>query len=449
MDTLKAFVKANIWLLLVVIVLVVVLLQLIDPAPPREIVIATGSESGRYYELARSLERELSKDGVTLRIQSTAGSIDNLTLLTTEDSPVTIAFVQSGMDEVFDSGETVLRSLGSLYYEPIWLFYRTEQPVDLLSDLAGRRLSIGADGSGTQAVARFLLQENGLHDPALAPETFKFADTQAIDALLANEIDAAFFMMPAGSDAVRDLASQPGIDFLDMRRAESYRARYPFLSSVQISEGLLDLKGNLPKRGKTVLAATATVVVNDGFHPALTPLVLEALRAALGQGGLLEKRGQFPSSAHVDYPLTDEAEHYFEYGPPFLLRYLPFWAASLVDRMIMFAIPLMVLLIPLAKMAGPVYRWRVRYRIYHWYKFLRETDRRLVEGTLLENLDRERDKLKKLEKELASVEVPLSYSEELYHLREHVEYVTRRLDNLSDSAASSADRTEGRSQTAE
>lgn len=443
MDSLKAFVKANIWLLLVAVALVVVLIQFVDPAPPREIVIATGAESGRYFELAQRLERELRKEGVSLRILTTAGSIDNLHLLTADDKHVSIAFVQSGMEEVFDSGENILRSLGSLYYEPIWLFYRDGQPVHRLFDLAGRRLSIGALGSGTQAVARFLLRENGLHEPALAPETFEFTDAQATEALLAGEIDAAFFMMSAASAAVRDLASQPGIDFLDMRRAESYRARYPFLSSVLVSEGLLDLASNVPARDKSVLAATATVVVNDGFHPALTPLVLEALRSALGQGGLLEKRGQFPSAAYVGYPLTDEAEHYFQYGPPFLLRYMPFWAASLVDRMIMFAIPLMVLLIPLAKLAGPVYRWRVRYRIYRWYKFLRETDRRLVAGTLRENLVLEREKLDKLEKELASVDVPLSYSEELYHLREHVEYVTRRLDKLSRTSSPSGEQPTG------
>lgn len=285
MDSLKAFVKANIWLLLVAVALVVVLIQFVDPAPPREIVIATGAESGRYFELAQRLERELRKEGVSLRILTTAGSIDNLHLLTADDKPVSIAFVQSGMEEVFDSGENILRSLGSLYYEPIWLFYRDGQPVHRLFDLAGRRLSIGALGSGTQAVARFLLRENGLHEPALAPETFEFTDAQATEALLAGEIDAAFFMMSAASAAVRDLASQPGIDFLDMRRAESYRARYPFLSSVLVSEGLLDLASNVPARDKSVLAATATVVVNDAFHPALTPLVLEALRSALGQWG--------------------------------------------------------------------------------------------------------------------------------------------------------------------
>ncbi len=431
MDSIKAFLKANLWLALVALVLVVVLVQFIDPAPPKEITIATGGERGRYYELARRIETELGKEGVKLNILQTAGSAENLEMLTSPDSPVSIAFVQSGMEEVFDEGDAELRSLGSLFYEPIWLFFRNDAPLELLSDLAGRRVSIGIQGSGTRAVASFLMRENGLGEGA---EIVELQDEAAVAALRRGEIDAAFFMMSASSATIRSLASEPSIDFLDVRRFEAYKARYPFLSSVVVSEGLLDLQGNVPSESKTVLAAAATVVVNDRFHPSLTPLVLQALDSVLRPGGLLERRGEFPSAEYVGYPLTGEAQHYYKYGPPFLLRFMPFWAASLVDRLVMVIIPLMVLLIPLAKLAGPIYRWRVRYRIYRWYKFLRETDRKIVAGTIEENLEPEREKLAKLESELASVDVPLSYSEELYHLREHVEYVTRRLRALSPSA---------------
>lgn len=433
MDSVKAFLKANIWLALVALVLVVVLVQFIDPAPPKEITIATGGESGRYYELALRIESELHKEGVKLNILKTAGSAENLELLTAADGPVSIAFVQSGMEEVFDEGDVELRSLGSLFYEPIWLFYRSAAPLELLSDLAGRRVSIGIQGSGTRAVARFLMQENGLGEGEGGTRVVELNDEAAVAALRRGEIDAAFFMMSTSSATIRSLASEPGIDFLDVRRVEAYKARYPFLSSVVVSEGLLDLQVNIPSESKTVLAAAATVVVNERFHPSLTPLVLQALDSVLRDGGLLERRGEFPSAKYVGYPLTGEAQHYFKFGPPFLLRFMPFWAASLVDRLVMVVIPLMVLLIPLAKLAGPIYRWRVRYRIYRWYKFLRETDRKIVAGTIEEDLEPEREKLAKLESELASVDVPLSYSEELYHLREHVEYVTRRLRALSPS----------------
>ncbi len=423
----KTFLKANLWGFAVVALLVVVLFQFVDPAPPREITIASGSETGRYFELAHRLQYELRKEGVTLNILTTAGSEENLNLLTSEESPVSIAFVQSGMEEIFDAGEVSLHGLGSLYYEPIWLIYRKSLEVEFVSDLRNRKIAVGEQGSGTKAVAQFLLNENGLLFGAGKTELVEVGGEDAAARLESGEIDAGFFMVSAESDMIRRLIGIEGFDFLDMRRHEAYRARYPSLSSVPITEGLLDLKANLPPEDRVVLAAVATLVVNDQFHPSLTPIVLEAMKRVVSRGGVLEKRDEFPSKENVGYPLTKEADHYFEYGPPFLLRFMPFWAASLVDRLVILIIPLLVILIPLAKLAGPVYRWRIRSRIYKWYKFLRETDQKIIGGTIQENLDTERQRLEKLEDELASVEVPLSYSDELYHLRSHVEYVSRRL----------------------
>ncbi|MBK1880344.1 TAXI family TRAP transporter solute-binding subunit [Pelagicoccus mobilis] len=403
------------------------LFQFVDPAPPREITLASGSETGRYFELAKRLKYELRKEGVTLNILNTAGSEENLKLLTTEASPVSIAFVQSGIEDVFDAGESQLKGLASLYYEPIWLVYRKSIEVELVSDLRNRKIAVGEPGSGTKAVAQFLLNENGLLFGAGNTELVEVGGEDSVALLESGEIDAAFFMVSAESDMIARLIGMEGFDFLDMRRHEAYRARYRSLSSVPITEGLLDLKENRPPEDRVVLAAVATLVVNDQFHPSLTPIVLESLKRVLDEGGVLEHRGEFPSRDNVGYALTKEAEHYFEYGPPFLLRFMPFWAASLVDRLVILVIPLLVILIPMAKLAGPVYRWRIRSRIYCWYKFLRETDQKIIGGTIQEDLDTERMRLKKLEDELASVDVPLSYSDELYHLRQHVEYVSRRL----------------------
>lgn len=435
MSSLKNFLKANLWLFAVLVVVVIVLVQFVDPAPPKELTIASGSETGRYYELANRLKYELKKEGVTLNVLTTAGSEENLELLTDEESPVSIAFVQSGMEEIFDAGEVPLHGLSSLYYEPIWLIYRKALEVEFVSDLRNRKIAVGEQGSGTKAVAQFLLNENGLLFGAGKTELVEVGGEDAVALLEAGEIDAGFFMVSAESDMIRRLIAIEGFDFLNMRRHEAYRARYRSLSSVPITEGLINLKENLPPDNRVVLAAVATLVVNDKFHPSLTPIVLEAMRSVVSDGGVLEKRDEFPSRANVGYPLTKEADHYFEYGPPFLLRYMPFWAASLVDRLVILIIPLLVILIPLSKLAGPIYRWRIRSRIYRWYKFLRETDQKIVGGTINENLDTERERLEKLENELASVEVPLSYSDELYHLRQHVEYVSRRLKSIEAGRA--------------
>ena len=428
MNSLLAFLRANAWLALLFVVIAVALYQFVDPAPPRSLTMATGAEGGRYYALGNYLRAELAKEGVTLEVVPSAGSGDNMVHLADPDGAVSIAFVQSGMERVFDHGAAELSSLGSLYYEPIWLFYRSGLALESVTGLGGLRVAVGEPGSGTRAVGQYLLAENGLTGERVA--LVDVGGEQVVELLREGEVDAAFFTVSPESELLEELVGLPGVDFMDIRRSAAYTARYPFLSSVRISEGLLDLERNIPDTDRTTLASVATLVVNERFHPALTPLVLEVLSGPLRRGGVLERPGEFPSPNHVGYSLTREAQHYYEYGPPFLMRYLPFWAASLVDRLVIFVIPLLVILVPLSKIAGPLYRWRIRSRIYTWYRYLVETDRRIVEGAI-DDRKEERRKLDRLADELAEVEVPLSYSDELYHLKQHVEYVKRRLANDS------------------
>jgi len=427
MDAFKAFLKTNAWLALAVVLIALGLYRLVEPAPPKEMTMATGDEEGYYHALGQYLRDGLKREGVNLTLISTAGSGENMDLLTDPDGTVSIAFIQSGVEQIIDAGDAALASLGSLYYEPIWLFYRRTAALDTARDLRGLRVAVGAEGSGTRAVAEYLLAENGLLGEDTGLIVVEAGGEQAIELLRSGSIDAAFFTVSPQSDTIQTLIDMPEIDFLDMRRSAAYTARYPFLSSVSITEGLLDLERNIPPEDRVTLASTATLVVNDRFHPALTPLVLELLSRRLGEGGILERPGEFPSAHNVGFSLTKEAAHYFKNGPPFLLRYLPFWTASLVDRLVIFVVPLLVIVIPLIKLAGPIYRWRTRSRIYTWYRHLQETERRLAEGKI-GNLAKERHRLDAMTEELAAIDVPLSYADELYELKAHVAYVRSRLE---------------------
>jgi TRAP transporter TAXI family solute receptor len=428
MGSIKTFVKTNLWLAVAVVLIAIGLFQFVEPAPPRQITMATGDEDGYYHALGKYLQDGLQREGVDLRLVSTAGSSENMKLLADPDGPVSIAFVQSGMETIFDTGEAALASLGSLYYEPIWLFYRRAVSLDIARDLRGLRVAVGTEGSGTQALAEYLMAENGLSGTSDGFILVEAGGEEAVELLRSGDIDAAFFTVSPRSDTIRSLIDMPEIDFLDVRRSKAYTVRYPFLSSVSITEGLLDLARNIPPEDRTTLASTATLVVNDRFHPSLTPLVLELLSRQLRRGGMLEQPGEFPSARNVGFDLTKEAEHYFRNGPPFLLRYLPFWAASLVDRLIIFVVPLLVIIIPLIKLAGPLYRWRIRSRIYTWYRHLQEMESRLTEGKI-KNFAEEKHRLDTLTEELASVDVPLSYADALYELKQHVEYVRGRLES--------------------
>ncbi len=317
-----------------------------------------------------------------------------------------------------------------MFQEPLWLFQRREAKIDRLADLLALRVAIGGSGSGTEAVTGAILKANEISTEPLPAGWQARGGNAVANELLAGQLDAAFFVGPAENPLIQRLAASPELKLTGFRRAHAYEARIPFLKRVEVSEGLLNLAQNVPDQDLATLSPVATLVVNGDFHPALTPLILEAARSVMKSGSLLDAAGAFPSAEPRTLALQEDAGRYYKNGPPLLQRFLPFRIASLADRYIILLIPFIAILIPLLKSIGPLYRWRIRARIYRWYRYLREIDRRLDERTGSAELSSEIERLEQLEAELAKVEVPLSYYNELYELHLHLNYVIRRLRQL-------------------
>lgn len=428
---LKIMIMANLWIVPVVAGLIWALFQFVAPPPPMSASMATGSQGGAYQEFAERLKEELAKEGFELHLVPTSGSRDNLERLLAERPEVEIALVQSGLEEQLpEQDRQRLESLGAIYQEPLWLFHRRDLTIDRISDLLPLRLGLGGEGSGTRAASDAVLAVNAIL-PERYPENWQsIGGGKAARALMAGELDAAFFVGPAENNLVQQLASDPQITLAHFRRAAAYEARLHFLNRVTVEEGLLDLASNAPDRDIVTLSPVATLVVNDEFNPGLVPLFLAASREVLKNGSLLDPAGSYPRAEPPTFELHPDADHYYTKGLPILQRYLPFRIASLADRYIILLIPLIVVLIPLFKAVGPIYQWRIRARIYRWYKYLREVDRKLHAGSLPTELDSEIQRLEQLEDELATVEVPLSYTHELYELHMHLRYVIERLRAL-------------------
>lgn len=428
LNDLKIMILANLWIVPVVAGLIWALFQFVAPPPPMSASMATGTQGGAYQQFAERLKQELAKEGFELNLVPTSGSRDNLQRLLADDPQVEIALVQSGLERQLTTDQQhELKSLGAIYQEPLWLFYRRDVELDRIADLLPLRLGLGGDGSGTRAASDAILGANAIA-PEQHPETWQsIGGGKAARALIAGELDAAFFVGPAENTLVQQLAASPDIALAHFRRAAAYEARLPFFNQVKVGEGLLDLASNAPDRDIITLAPVATLVVNDDFNPGLVPLFLEASREVMRDGTLLDAAGTFPSAEPRTFDLHKDAVHYYDKGLPILQRYLPFRIASLADRYIILLIPLIVVMIPLLKAVGPIYQWRIRARIYRWYKYLREIDRKLHAGSLPDELDNEIARLEHLEDELASVDVPLSYSNQLYELHLHVRYVIERL----------------------
>ncbi|HSB82190.1 MAG TPA: TAXI family TRAP transporter solute-binding subunit [Candidatus Methylomirabilis sp.] len=397
----------------------VVAFQFVKPAPPTHLVIATGRTDGAYYQFALRYRELLARRGISLEVRATSGSVENIQLLEDPSKGVDVVFVQGGTGGTARSGELV--SLASLYFEPLWVFTRASLGAEDMNGLRGRRLAVGPEGSGTRAIAELLLDANGIAaDPTLL---LPLAGLEAAQALQAGSVDAAFFVASPQSAILREAIRLQGVALMSFQRADAYTRLYPFLTKLVLPRGTLNLQADLPPRDMLLLAPAASLVVRNDFHPALVDLLLGAATEVHGGAGMFERALQFPSAEYLEFPLSSEARRYFRSGPSFLARYLPFWAATLVDRMKVMLLPLITLLIPLFKVVPPTYRWRVRAKIYRWYRDLHAVDTALAERPKGRDLSDLLQELDRIEAEVRRIVIPLSYSESHYNLRLHIEWL--------------------------
>jgi TRAP transporter TAXI family solute receptor len=592
----------------------------VEKPPPKKVVIATGGKTGAYYRFGQEYAALLRQDGLKVEVKETKGSVENLQLLGDEKAGVDVAIVQSGLAGPKDRGR--LRALGSLYREPLWVFYRGDKPLGRLSELAGKRVGVGPKQSGTYPVARELLKANGVFekvtlntDPApdaatkllegeldaaffvtaldagpvqqlikdervrllsfrqsaayqrrfrflsevtvpaglinlgrnvpakdislLAPTAMLVVRKQAHATLVAQllaaaarvhargdllsnpgefpsasytdlpvsavakqfyktgsptlprppaidrlsylegkrinvgpkgsgtypvavqllkangmlgkqrkvilteenvadaakklrqgKLDAAFFVAAIQTDYIQELMKDPYIRLMSFGQHEAYHRRFRFLSDVSLPAGLIKLGPNVPPEKIYLVAPTAMLVVKKDMHPALISLLLTTATRIHGQGDELTNPGEFPSPSYTDLPVSKDAKRFYKTGPPFLQRYLPFWLASLVDRLKVMIIPLVVLLMPLLRAAPPLVRWRTRRKIYLWYTALRDIDQKINTGLTGPELEAEIARVRDIEHQVTFVKVPLSYMNELYHLRVHLKMVQEQLEKL-------------------
>lgn len=390
--------------------------------PPRVIRIATGAEDGAYYAFAQRYAQLLADDGITLEVVPTAGTIDNLALLTRGD--VSLALVQGGC--ATDADRADLQSLGGLFLEAVWVFTPRTSPVRRLNELEGKRVAVGPMGSGMQMLARQLLSANGVGE---SNATLIHVDTSDFTPLLLQgKLDAAIVVASAEAPVVRALAEQPGLTLLDLERTGAYGRVFSFLAPVTLDEGVLNLGRNIPPRDTRLVATAANLAARPDLHPALIPALLDAATRVHQAGGLLEEEQQFPSARLVDLPMNVDASRYIRNGPSFLYRWLPYGTAVVLDRLKVLLLPLVALLLPLIRIAPPLYQWRVRSRVYRWYAAVRDID--LAISSEAPDVGSLRNQLLALESDVASVSVPLAYTGEQYHLRLHIHLLQEELDRL-------------------
>lgn len=430
--------SCKVWIPIVVITLLslIIAYQFVEPAPPTKAGIATGRVGGGYHTFALAYQKRLADEKIQLDIQPTAGSIEVLEQL--KSGKVSLGLVQGGTGKTVSNTEG-LQSLGSLFYEPLWVFYRKDKPLKYLFELRGKRVAVGEKGSGTRPLASQLLEDNDITEDNT---TFLgLSSKTAAQQLAAGEIDAAFFVTSPTASIISEMFHNPELELMNFRRDIAYSSRYSFLTSVKIGEGMIDLENNIPHEDKTLLATTATLVAREDLHSDLIYLFLTTIIEVHKAGGFFEKPGQFPSELLVEFTMNEEASYYLENGPSWLQRIFPFWIASQLDRLKIMLIPLIAVMLPLLKGAVPLYNWGIRFKIFRWYDRLCEVDRQISQLNKLSLIEKEIQRMTELQHELIEqVSVPLSFMGEFYALRMHINLVLERLEERRQDVESAPEK---------
>jgi uncharacterized protein len=399
----------------------------VEPAPPQHLVIAASNAHSAYYKFAQKYAAILKKEGFTLEVRATTGSIENIRLLLDPQSGVGAALVQSGLADA--EAIKSLAALGSLYREPLWIFHRGTEKITNLRQLAGKRIAIGPPGDGTRAIAIKLLAANDItaKDATLTEES----GAAAAHALANGTVDAGFFVAAMDSPYIRALLIDDQIRLVNFAQQAAYLRRFRYLAKVDLPAGVVDLGKNLPAQEVALVAPTAMLVVRNDLHPALKSLLLAAVAEVHTQGDLVSKPGEFPSPDFTDLPLSAEAKLYYKDGPPLLQRFLPFWLASPADRLKVMIIPILVVLMPLLRLAPVLVKRLVRRKVYLWYSVLRAIDKKLASGMQPQEAKESLAKLREIERQvLSTVDVPLSFMEEFYNLQAHILMLEQKLEKL-------------------
>jgi len=404
--------------------------HLFQTAPSRHIVLASGLEDGLLHQHAKRYVEILARSGVTVEERITNGPGDNLRLLQDPQSGVDVGFTQGGISRTSDTNDVVM--LASLYYVPMWIFYRKTEPLGYVNELRNRRVAVGVAGSGARSLSEFVFALNGL-TPDNVTE-YSLSNNAALDALRSGEVDAAIFVDGADNPAIWNALHDSALSLLSYVKAEAYRRRLNFISTLKLTPGVIDLANNIPEKEVDLIGTKEMLAARKDLHPAITHLLVDAAREIHGKQGLFEDAGEFPSTTQVDLPVSTDADQHKRFGRTILYQYLPFWVAALGERAIIILLPLAAIVFPLFHYLPQLVRWRVRSRVYRWYGELALLERDVAARTGNLPIDKWLADLSRIEEAVARIHTPTGFASEAYTLREHINLVRRAIiarDNVS------------------
>jgi len=424
---LTAILKFFIPVILIIAIICWASYHFVQPIPPKTLVMCTGRELGSFVIFGERYRQVLSRNHIHVKLLPSSGAVENLRRLRDQSQRLDAGFVQDGMGKI--EGLSNLVSLGSVFYTPLWVFYKGNENLDDLSQLRGKRINTGPEGSSIRKFAFDLLKAaNALNPPT---KIYEFPQAASKKAMMEGKIDVIMVFSVADNPFVQEMLHSKDIKLMSFNQAESYTRLFPGLSHVVLPKGIVNLTERYPSSDIHLLASTVNLIVRKSLHPALVYLLLKASVEIYSGAGWLHKGGEFPSLKTQDFPISEQAQRFYKSGGSVLYDSLPFWAATFIDRMLLLLIPLGVILIPMIGIMPWLYTWRNRSKYYRWYRELRNFEKDLTEHYRPEHFNDYQEHLGQIEKAVDRTKISVPFYDEVFILKAHIQMVRQKLIDLN------------------
>ncbi|MCX5806494.1 MAG: C4-dicarboxylate ABC transporter substrate-binding protein [Proteobacteria bacterium] len=414
-------------ILLIVMFLFWMSYRFLQPFPPKTLIMATGMAGGSYATFGELYQQALARNGIHVILHPTAGAVENLRLLKDRSQGVKVGFVQGTVGSIEESSNLV--SIGGLAYTPLWIFYKGKDTYDDLTQLQGKRIAIGPEGSGVRKYSLELLKFANVTSPPT--EFFDLPYAEANKALFEGKVDVAMTFGTPDNRLIWELLNAKNIKLMSIGQAEAYTRRFLDLSHVVLPRGIIDPGRRNPLSDVHLLSPTTNLIVHKDLHPALVYLLLKASVENFGGASWVNKAGEFPTLIKQDDPISEQARRFYKTGGSWLYAYMPFWVAAFAERLTLILIPLGMIIVPLIGIAPWIYTWRNRSKYYPWYRELRKLEKEILENQPIKNTETYEARLNRIEDAVNNIHMSIAFYDELFILEEHIQIVRMKLDVAS------------------
>lgn len=429
---LGAFLRFNWHWVLIVIIGLGVILHEIRPFPPRIITIATGQPDSTYEDIADWYEAYFAKHGVKLVRKQTDGAIENVETLSAET--VDVAFSQGGIPL---PNKANVVSLGSIQYEPLWLFYRGPEfhGPDPLEFLQKKRLSVGAEKSGTRAFVIDLIRQHQLKKEDAQNLVVMNAE-DSVRAVLDGSLDGMFLLANTESKDLIPLIERSDIHLWNFSTARAIGSKIPYITAVTLPIGAISLSPIRPVREKELVATTTTILANKNLHPAIQYLFMMASTDFYRQTHVYFPRpGGFPAFTDTGIPQSVIAEKYLNVGPSGFEHILPFWLASFIDRIWLMLAAMVAVAYPLTRMVPQYRKFHFKYDLNDRYADLMHIESASHVAKTTQSMTQIWNAFNALEQRISETWVPSGAKEKFFTFCNAMELLRLRLERIQEKIA--------------